>query len=106
LDAYCPLILPLLALIRGYDPEPTTTGELWATGLGVAPSGGNAASGGGSGGAAAVVVPARVLTKKAKKAKKTKKITPPAVATTAEAPRLFYSTDQRRELRKRKRGIA
>jgi hypothetical protein len=37
LDAHCPLIPPLLALVRGYDPEPTTTEELWATGLGVAP---------------------------------------------------------------------
>jgi hypothetical protein len=37
LDAHCPLIAPLLALVRGYDPDPTTTGELWATGLGVAP---------------------------------------------------------------------
>jgi hypothetical protein len=37
LDAYCPLIPPLLALVREYDPEPTTTEELWATGLGVAP---------------------------------------------------------------------
>jgi hypothetical protein len=37
LDAHCPLIAPLLALVRGYDPEPTTTEELWATGLGVAP---------------------------------------------------------------------
>jgi hypothetical protein len=37
LGAHCPLIPPLLALVRGYDPEPTTTEELWATGLGVAP---------------------------------------------------------------------
>jgi hypothetical protein len=37
LDAHCPLIPPLLALVRGYDPEPTTTEELWATGLGAAP---------------------------------------------------------------------
>jgi hypothetical protein len=34
LDAHCPLIAPLLALVSGYDPEPTTTEELWATGLG------------------------------------------------------------------------
>jgi hypothetical protein len=34
LDDHCPLIAPLLALVRGYDPEPTTTE---ATGLGVAP---------------------------------------------------------------------
>jgi hypothetical protein len=37
LNAHCPLIAPLLALVRGYDPEPTTTEELWATGLGAAP---------------------------------------------------------------------
>jgi hypothetical protein len=37
LDAHCLLIPLLLALVRGYDPEPTTTEELWATGLGVAP---------------------------------------------------------------------
>jgi hypothetical protein len=37
LDAHCPLIPPLLALVRGYDPEPTTTEELWATGLGTPP---------------------------------------------------------------------
>jgi hypothetical protein len=37
LDAHCPLIAPLLALVHGYDPEPTTTKELWATGLGAAP---------------------------------------------------------------------
>jgi hypothetical protein len=36
LDAHCPLIAPLLALVRDYDPEPTTTEELWATGLGTA----------------------------------------------------------------------
>jgi hypothetical protein len=34
LDAHCPLIAPLRALVRGYDPESTTTEELWATGLG------------------------------------------------------------------------
>jgi hypothetical protein len=39
LDAHCPLIAPLLAIVRGYDPEPTTTEELWATGLGVDPQG-------------------------------------------------------------------
>jgi hypothetical protein len=37
LDAHCPLIVPLLDLVRDYDPEPITTKELWATGLGVAP---------------------------------------------------------------------
>jgi hypothetical protein len=37
LDAHCPLIAPLLAIVRGYDPEPTTTKELWATGIGAAP---------------------------------------------------------------------
>jgi hypothetical protein len=37
LDAHCPLIAPLRALVRDYDPEPTTTEELWATGLGAAP---------------------------------------------------------------------
>jgi hypothetical protein len=37
LDAHCPLIAPLRDLVRGYDPEPTTTEELWATGLGAAP---------------------------------------------------------------------
>jgi hypothetical protein len=29
----CPLIPPLLALVRGYYPKPTATEELWATGL-------------------------------------------------------------------------
>jgi hypothetical protein len=37
LDAHCPLIAPLLALVRDYDPGPTTTEELWAAGLGAAP---------------------------------------------------------------------
>jgi hypothetical protein len=37
LDAHCPLIAPLRALVRDYNPEPTTTDELWATGLGAAP---------------------------------------------------------------------
>jgi hypothetical protein len=37
LDDHCPLIAPLLALVRDYDSEPTTTEELWATGLGTAP---------------------------------------------------------------------
>jgi hypothetical protein len=37
LDAHCPLIAPLRDLVRGYDPEPTTTEELWATVLGAAP---------------------------------------------------------------------
>jgi hypothetical protein len=34
LDEHYPLIPPLLALVRDYDPEPTTTEEIWATGLG------------------------------------------------------------------------
>jgi hypothetical protein len=38
LDTHRPLIAPLVALVRGYDPEPTTTEELWATGLGVRPA--------------------------------------------------------------------
>jgi hypothetical protein len=33
LDAHCPLLPPLQDFVHGYD-EPTTTGELWATGLG------------------------------------------------------------------------
>jgi hypothetical protein len=33
LEAHCPLLPPLLALVHGYD-APTTTDELWATGLG------------------------------------------------------------------------
>jgi hypothetical protein len=33
LDAHCPLLPPLRDLVHGYD-EPTTTDELWATGLG------------------------------------------------------------------------
>jgi hypothetical protein len=37
LDVHCPLITPLRALIRGYD-EPTTSEELWATGLGDEPT--------------------------------------------------------------------
>ena len=36
LDAHCPLLPPLRALVHGYE-EPTTTEELWATGLGAAP---------------------------------------------------------------------
>ena len=36
LDAHCPLIAPLRAMVHGYD-EPTTTEELWATGLGKDP---------------------------------------------------------------------
>jgi hypothetical protein len=32
-DAHCPLLPPLQALVHGYE-EPTTTDELWATGLG------------------------------------------------------------------------
>jgi hypothetical protein len=37
LDPHCPLIAPLRDLVRGYDPERTTTEVLWATGLGAAP---------------------------------------------------------------------
>jgi hypothetical protein len=37
LDAHCPLIAPLRALVRDYDPEPTTTEEIRATGHSVAP---------------------------------------------------------------------
>jgi hypothetical protein len=37
LDAHCPLIAPLRDLVHSYDPAPTTTEELWATGLGAAP---------------------------------------------------------------------
>jgi hypothetical protein len=33
LDAHCPLLAPLANLVHGYE-EPTTTDELWATGLG------------------------------------------------------------------------
>jgi hypothetical protein len=33
LDAHCPLLPPLQAIVHGYE-EPTTTDELWATGLG------------------------------------------------------------------------
>jgi hypothetical protein len=33
LDKHCPLIAPLRSLVHGYA-EPTTTEELWATGLG------------------------------------------------------------------------
>jgi hypothetical protein len=33
LDAHCPLLPPLQALVHGYE-EPTTTDEFWATGLG------------------------------------------------------------------------
>jgi hypothetical protein len=36
LDAHCPLIPPLLDLVYGYE-IPTTTEELWATGLGAPP---------------------------------------------------------------------
>jgi hypothetical protein len=32
LDAHCPLLAPLRDLVHGYE-EPTTTDELWATGL-------------------------------------------------------------------------
>jgi hypothetical protein len=35
LAEHCPLIAPLLALVHGYE-TPTTTDELWATGLGAA----------------------------------------------------------------------
>jgi hypothetical protein len=37
MDAHCPLIAPLLALVHDDDPKPTTTEELWATGLGTLP---------------------------------------------------------------------
>jgi hypothetical protein len=71
--------------------------------------GGIGASGdlGGGGGAAAAVVPLRALVFKTPVlTKKAEKVTPPPeLATTAESLRLFYSTDQRRELRKRKRGM-
>jgi hypothetical protein len=33
LDAHCPLLAPLTAMVHDYE-EPTTTDELWATGLG------------------------------------------------------------------------
>jgi hypothetical protein len=33
LDAHCPLLPPLQAIVHGYE-EPTTTDEIWATGLG------------------------------------------------------------------------
>jgi hypothetical protein len=36
LDAHCPLLAPLRAIVIGYQ-EPTTTEELWATGLGEDP---------------------------------------------------------------------
>ena len=36
LDAHCPLVAPLQAIVTGYE-EPSTTEELWATGLGAAP---------------------------------------------------------------------
>ena len=36
LDAHCPLLPPLRALVHGYE-EPTSTEELWATGLGADP---------------------------------------------------------------------
>ena len=36
LDAHCPLLPPLRALVHGYE-EPTTIEELWATGLGADP---------------------------------------------------------------------
>jgi ankyrin repeat protein len=35
LNAHCPLLPPLVAIVHGYQ-EPTTTEELWATGLGAA----------------------------------------------------------------------
>jgi hypothetical protein len=35
LNRYCPLLSPLCSIVCGYE-EPTTTEELWATGLGVA----------------------------------------------------------------------
>jgi hypothetical protein len=36
LDSHCPLPAPLRAIVTGYQ-EPTTTEELWATGIGQAP---------------------------------------------------------------------
>jgi hypothetical protein len=33
LNAHCSLLPPLTAIVHGYE-EPTTTDELWATGLG------------------------------------------------------------------------
>jgi hypothetical protein len=36
LDEHCPLIAPLQAIVSSYE-EPTTTEELWATGLGALP---------------------------------------------------------------------
>jgi hypothetical protein len=36
LDAHCPLLAPLRTIVAGYQ-KPTTTEELWATGLGQAP---------------------------------------------------------------------
>jgi hypothetical protein len=36
LGEHCPLIAPLRAVVSGYE-EPTTTEELWATGLGTLP---------------------------------------------------------------------
>jgi hypothetical protein len=35
-DAHCPILAQLRDLVRSYIPEPTTTDELWATGLGAA----------------------------------------------------------------------
>jgi hypothetical protein len=36
LDAHCPLLAPLRAIVIGYQ-EPNTTEEFWATGIGQAP---------------------------------------------------------------------
>jgi hypothetical protein len=36
IDTHCPLIAPLCALVSDYE-EPTTTEELWETGLGAEP---------------------------------------------------------------------
>jgi hypothetical protein len=36
LDLHCPLLEPLRSIVHGYE-EPTTTEELWATGIGAAP---------------------------------------------------------------------
>jgi hypothetical protein len=35
LDVHCPLLPPLRTMVYGYE-EPTTTDEVWATGLGAA----------------------------------------------------------------------
>jgi hypothetical protein len=37
LNEHCSLIVPLRDLVREYDPEPATTDEIWATGIGADP---------------------------------------------------------------------